>query len=139
MNTIIETPKIRKISEEKNGIISGPFSPMYTAKAIAELLEMPLKAFYRIYFESEKTLNEWDPKPYKTGYDHLIILCKAGETYCAAMVINEGVQYIPIAMMFDTDTEPTYTDVYKPEKYINAPGEEVIQEMLETTLLNAPM
>ncbi len=123
----------------EDGKVAGPFSPMHTFNSIRESIGIPFNRLARVSFENPE-YNNWYEAPGKrelTGCDTLL-LAGEGKTgiRVVGMVLDAGVEIIPIFIWFEGDDKVELTESYQGYKLAKKVTAEECMEIIQHAIQN---
>lgn len=121
--------RIQNLTTVKDGMLSGPMSPMIFAQEIAEQVEIRLCGISRVWWENERTLQYKDEH---SGLDTLVIYEKYPDNDVLYLFLDTGVNGLPIAFCDKAGGEIIFTPVYLEDTRFIHPTDDEVKQVFDT-------
>jgi len=117
------------LTEDKEGSLSGPMSPILFAKEMAQLSGDSYNRVARIHFEDQNIFQRYEGQ-FLTGHDILILAGQYENDLQLSLWIDLGTGGLPVATSFMSDRELIITPVYREAAFARKLNEEEIREII---------
>lgn len=117
------------LTEDKEGGISGPMSPVLFAKEMAQLSGDSYNRVARIHFGDQTIFQRYEGQ-LLTCHDILILAGQYENDLQLCLWIDLGTDGLPVATSFMSDRELIITPVYREAAFARKLKEEEIQEIM---------